>query len=50
MSYLLVLIQLVNLFDDDYFCNSNEVRIVYVYIYIYIYDVVIPLIMMIACL
>jgi len=56
MSYLLVRIHLVNLFDDNYFGNSNEVRIVYVYvciyiyIYIYIYDVVIPLIMIIACL
>jgi len=33
MSYLLVLIHLVNLFDDNYFDNSNEVRIVYIYIY-----------------
>ena len=46
MSYLLVLIHLVNLFDDNYVGNSNEVRIVYVYTY----DSVIPLIMMIACL
>jgi len=46
MSYLLVLIHLVNLFDDNNFGNSNEVRIVYVYMY----DLVIPLIMMIACL
>jgi len=46
VSYLLVLIHLVNLFDDNYFGNSNEVRIVYVYTY----DLVIPLIMMIACL
>jgi hypothetical protein len=45
MSYLLVLIHLVNLFNDDHFGNSNEVRIVYVYIH----DVVISLIMMIAC-
>jgi hypothetical protein len=45
MCYLLVRIHLVNLFDDNYFRNSNEVRIVYVYIY----DVVIPLIMIIAC-
>jgi len=41
-----VLIHLVNLIDDNYFGNNNEVRIVYVYIY----DLVIPLIMMIACL
>jgi len=33
MSYLFVLIHLVNLFDDNYFGNSNEVRIVYVYTY-----------------
>ena len=46
MSYLFVLIPLVNLFDDNNFGNSNEVRIVYVYMY----DLVIPLIMMIACL
>jgi len=39
-------IHLVNLIDDNYFCNSNEVRIVYVYTY----DVVISVIMMIACL
>ena len=32
--------------DDNYFGNSNEVRTVYVYTY----DVVISLIMMIACL
>ena len=31
MSYLLVLIHLVNLFDDNYFDNSNEVRTVYAY-------------------
>jgi len=29
MSYLLVHIHLVNLFDDNYFGNSDEVRIVY---------------------
>jgi len=46
MSYLLVLIHLVNLFDDNNFGNSNEVRIVYVYMC----DLVIHLIMMIACL
>jgi len=46
MSYLLVLIHLVNLFDDNYFDNSNEVRTVYAYTC----DVVIFLIMMIACL
>jgi len=46
MSYLLMLIHLVNLFDDNYFGNSNEVRIVYVYTY----NVMISLIMMIACL
>jgi len=46
MSYLLVLIHLVNIFDDNYFGDSNEMRIVYVYMY----DLVIPLIMMIACL
>jgi len=46
MFYLLVLIHLVNLIDDNYFGNSNEVRIIYVYTY----DVVISLIMMIACL
>ena len=65
VSYLLVLIHLVNLFDDNYFGNSNEVRFVYVcmHIYIhththtcemmicmYIYKVVIPLIMIISCL
>jgi len=38
MSYLLVLIQFVNLFDDNYFDNSNEVRIVCVYIYIWFGD------------
>jgi len=32
MSYLFVLIHLMNLFDDNYFGNSNEVRIAYVYI------------------
>jgi len=42
MSYLLVLIHLMNLFDDNNFGNINEVRIVYVYMY----DLVIPLIMM----
>jgi len=36
----------VNQFDDNYCGNSDEVRIVYVYMY----DLVIPLIMMIACL
>jgi len=46
MSYLLVLIHLMNIFDDNHFDNSNEVRIVYVYTY----DVMISLIMMIACL
>jgi len=46
MSYLFVLIHLANLFDYNYFGNSNEVRIVYVYTY----DVMISLIMMIACL
>jgi len=46
MFYLFVLIHLVNLIDDNYFGNSNEVRIVYVYTY----DVVISLIMMIVCL
>jgi hypothetical protein len=33
MSYLLVLIHLVNLFDDNYFGNSNEVRVAYIYIW-----------------
>lgn len=33
VSYLLVLIHLVNIFDDNYFGNNNEVRFVYVYIY-----------------
>jgi len=46
MSYLFLLVHLVNQFDDNYFGNSNEVRIVYVYTY----DVMISLIMMIACL
>jgi len=36
-SYLLVLIHLVDLCDDNYFGNSNEVRIVCVCVYIYIY-------------
>ena len=48
MSFSFVLIHLVNLFDDNYFDNNDEVR--FVYIYIYIYDVVIPLIIIIACL
>jgi len=30
MSYLLVLIYLVNLFDDNYLGNGNEVRITYI--------------------
>ena len=30
MRYLLVLIHLVNIFDDNHFGNSNEVRFVYV--------------------
>jgi len=47
MPYLFVLIHLVNQFDDNYFDNNDEVRIVYV---IYIYDLVIPLMMMITCL
>ena len=46
MSYLFVLIHLMHLFDDNYFGNNNEVRIVYVYTY----DVMISLIMIIACL
>jgi len=54
MPYLFVLIHLVNQFDDNYFDNNDEVRTVYVcmyiYIYIYIYDLVIPLMMKIACL
>jgi len=58
MSYLFVLIHLVNQFDDNYFDNNDEVRFVYVCmcvcvcvcIYIYIYDLVIPLIRMIAFL
>jgi len=33
VSYLLVLIHLVNIFDDNHFGNSNKVRFVYVYIY-----------------
>jgi len=33
MSYLLVLIHLVNIFDDNHFGNSNEVRFVCVNIY-----------------
>jgi len=37
MSYLLVLIPLVNLFNDNYFGNSNEVRIVYVCVCVCIY-------------
>jgi hypothetical protein len=44
MSYLFVLIHLVNQFDDNYFDNNDEVRIVYVYTY----DLVISVIMMIA--
>jgi len=48
MSYLLVLIYLVNLFRDNYLGNGNEAKIIYIYIYIYIYDLVIPLIMMIS--
>jgi hypothetical protein len=46
MSHFLVLIHLVNLFDDRYFDNNDEMRIVYVYTYV----VVIYLIMMITCL
>jgi len=50
MSYLFVLIHLVNIYFDNYSGISNEVRIVcvcvYIYIYIYIYDMMIPLIMM----
>jgi hypothetical protein len=46
MPYLHVLIHLVNVFDDNYFGVSDEVRIVYVYIY----EVMIHLIMTIACL
>jgi len=34
VSCLLVLIHLVNIFDDNYFGNSNEVRFVYVCIYV----------------
>jgi len=30
VSYLLVLIHLMNIFDDNYFGNSNEMRFVYV--------------------
>jgi len=29
MSYLLVLIHLMNIFDDNHFGNSNEVKFVY---------------------
>jgi len=55
MSYLfVVLIHLMNLYYDNYFGNSNEVRIAYVCVcvcvYIYIYDVWFPLVMMVACL
>ena len=32
MSYSLVRIHLASLFHDNYFGNSNEVRIVYIYI------------------
>jgi len=46
MPYLFVLLHLVNQFDDNYFDNNDEVRIVYVYIY----NSVIPLMMKIACL
>jgi hypothetical protein len=42
MSYLLVLIHLMNLVNDNYFGNSMEVIIVF------IYDLVIPSIMMIS--
>jgi len=38
MSYLLVRIHLANLFDDNYFGNRNEVRIIYIYIYIWLGD------------
>jgi len=34
VSYLLMLIPLVNIFDDNYFGNSNEMIIVYVCVYI----------------
>jgi len=34
VSYLLVLIHLVNIFDDNHFGKSNEVKYVYVWIYI----------------
>jgi hypothetical protein len=44
MSHLLVFIHLVNLFDDSYFDNNDEVRIVYVYTY----DVVISLLITIV--
>jgi len=40
LLFLVMLIYLVNLFDDNYSDNSNEVRI--------IYELVIPLIMMIS--
>jgi len=38
VSYLLVLIHLVNIFDDNYCGNNNEVRLVYVCIYIWCGD------------
>jgi len=38
VSYLLVFIHLVNIFDDNYFGNSNEVRFVYVCIYVWCSD------------
>jgi hypothetical protein len=38
MPYLFVLIHLVNVFDDNYFGVSDEVRIVYVYMYIWCGD------------
>jgi len=34
MSYLLVLIHLVNIFDDNHSNNSNEVKFVHIWIYI----------------
>jgi len=37
MPHLFVFIHLVNQFDDNYFDNNYEVKIVYVYICIYIY-------------
>jgi len=37
VSYLLVLIQLVNLFDDNYFGYSDELRIVYVCVCVCVY-------------